>query len=159
MRSGCAGLALFLPGCAAEAPAPVDAGPRMPPPEWAIGTWVIVRAVQPGVGALGVEEAARWRGRRLVLSDSAAKGPDALCDRPSYREMLVASDSVLAEFKLAAGTLPLREGSTTQLAVQCRGIAWVAFGARALATMPDTVLVPWDGTFFVLGRLAASDSP
>lgn len=157
--TGRAALLLAVAACTADAPSPPDTGPRMPPPDWAVGSWTVVRHLSPGVSALGDAEAAQWHGRVLVLSDSAAVGPEARCGGVSYRELLIDSDSVLVSHRLQRGALPLRETGTTQLDVLCDGVPWTAFGGRLLVTLPDTVLVPWDGVFFVLGRRPDAPRP
>lgn len=124
----------------------------MPAPEWALGTWQVTGHLLPGVSALTGEAAAEWHGRTLVLADSLVVGPQARCEQPSYRESLVPSDSIRWSFRLPPDELPLGEPASTVLDVLCDGTPWLAFGGSLVAIHPDTVLVPWDGVFFVLGR-------
>lgn len=135
-----------------EEPPTPDVGMRMPPPEWAQGTWVVARHLIPGISAMTDAQAASWDGRTLMISDSAAVETDTRCALPSYSESLVPSDSIRWSFRLAPGTLPLREPASTVLDVLCHGAPWTAFGGSLIVIHPDTVLAPWDGVFFVLGR-------
>ncbi len=147
-------LSLFVSACTEtrdEPPIP-DVGMRMPPPEWAQGTWVVARHLLPGISAMSDAEAASWDDRTLTISDSAVVGTDARCALPSYGESLVQSDSIRWSYRLAPGALPLREPSSTVLEVLCDGAPWTEFGGTLIVTHPDTILVPWDGVFFVLGR-------
>jgi len=106
----------------------------------------------PGVSAMSRETATSWLGRTLFVADTGATGAEARCARPSYRESLVPSDSIRWSYRLAPGTLPLAEPSSTVLTVLCDGAPWATFGGSLIVIHPDTVLVPWDGVFFVLGR-------
>lgn len=133
-------------------PPPPDRGMRMPPPAWSRGRWVTSRTVASRISALIPGAASAMLGRALDISAEMVRGPTGECSSPSFRETLQPSDSVSHSYNFSRAELRLPDPATTTLDVLCDGGAWDAFGGRILAIAPDTILVPWDGVLFVLGR-------
>lgn len=134
-------------------PAPAsDTGAPMPPPEWAIGTWRVSGYLLPGISALDAAGAAAFTGDSIVLARRTALLPAARCDEASYRELLRPTDTLLAEYRLLPGALPLPGPKVTVLELLCEGQPMTALGATLQVAGTDSLLSPWDGAFFVLTR-------
>ncbi|PSJ44394.1 hypothetical protein C7H85_13800 [Zobellella endophytica] len=120
---------------------------RIEEEERLMGDWTITAHHLPGIGAMSEAEAAAWHGRRLQLRFPWAEWEGERCERPRYRLSSLEPDALLADYRLAPGSLPPLETAARpqRLEVFCAERPWLE-----LLVGDNRLLLPWDGAFFEL---------
>lgn len=120
---------------------------RIEEEERLMGDWTLTAHHLPGIGAMSEAEAAVWHGRRLQLRFPWAAWEGERCDSPRYRLSPLEPAALLADFRLAPGSLPPLETATRpqRLEVFCAERPWLE-----LLVGDNRLLLSRDGAFFEL---------
>ncbi|WP_375056768.1 META domain-containing protein [Zobellella sp. DQSA1] len=123
---------------------------RIEEEERLMGDWTITAHHLPGIGAMSEAEAAAWHGRRLQLRFPWAEWEGERCEQPRYRLSSLEPGSLLADYRLAPGSLPSLESAPRpqRLEIACDQQPWLTL----LVPDQQRLLLPRDGTFFELRR-------
>lgn len=118
------------------------------------GVWTVVAHYLPGTSAMDEAQARAWHDRTLRLEADEARLDSSLCAAPAYVYQTVKRAALLAEYRLAADSLPPLAGAEQLqvLRVSCNAAAWDAPGNSVIGIDAQRALLPWDGVFFELRR-------
>jgi len=119
------------------------------------GNWEIAAHYEPGIHAMGVEEADALLGKSVSYTESGAQFGGRRCDEPEYSTVTVSADKFFQSFLVDPEALGLKATCIDVTFVKCPKD--LDFLNGALVYQEGVVLVGVKGVFFLLKRQIEPD--